>query len=131
MYRHASVERRHEGDRDHSDCLHWSRGPGQLWARRKPRDQIVQFAAREKLPVVYGRREYVDAGGLLSYSANIQFAYVRSADYVHRILRGAKPADLPVEQSSNMQMVLNLKTARALGIKIPDSVRLRADEVIE
>jgi len=95
------------------------------------RDQIVQFAAREKLPVVYGRREYVDAGGLLSYSADLQSAYLRGADYVHRILRGAKPADLPVEQSSKVLMVLNLKTARTLGIKIPDSVRLRVDEVIE
>lgn len=95
------------------------------------RDQIVQFAAKERLPVVYGRREYVDSGGLLSYSVDIQFGYVRGADYVHRILKGAKPADLPVEQSSNIRMVLNLKTARTLGLKIPDSVRLRADEVIE
>lgn len=95
------------------------------------RDQIIQFAMRERLPVVYGRREYVDAGGLLSYSADLQFGYLRGADYVHRILKGAKPADLPVEQSSKMHMVLNMKTARALGIKIPESVRLRADEVIE
>ena len=95
------------------------------------RDQIIQFAMREKLPVVYGRREYVDAGGLLSYSVDIQFGYLRGADYVHRILQGAKPADLPVEQSSKMRMVLNMKTARALGIKIPESLRLRADEVIE
>ena len=95
------------------------------------RDQIVQFAAREKLPVAYGRREYVEAGGLLSYSVDLQFAYLRGADYVHRILQGAKPADLPVEQSSNVRIVLNLKTARALGITIPASVRLRADEVIE
>lgn len=95
------------------------------------RDQIVQFAARERLPVVYGRREYVDAGGLLSYSVDLNFGFLRGADYVHRILKGTKPADLPVEQSSSIRMVLNLKTARALGIKIPESVRLRADEVIE
>lgn len=95
------------------------------------RDQIVQFAARERLPVVYGQREYVEAGGLLSYSVDLEFAFLRSADYVHRILNGAKPADLPVEQSSNIRMVLNLKTARALGIAIPPSMRLRADEVIE
>jgi putative ABC transport system substrate-binding protein len=95
------------------------------------RDQIVQFAAREKLPAVYPRREYVDAGGLLSYSVDLRFGYLRGADYVHRVLQGAKPANLPVEQSSNLRMVLNLKTARALGIRIPDSVRLRADEVIE
>jgi ABC-type uncharacterized transport system substrate-binding protein len=95
------------------------------------RDQIVQFAAREKLPVVYGRHEYVHAGGLLSSSVDLQFGYVRGADYVHRILQGAKPADLPVEQTRDFQMALNLKTARALGITIPASVRLRADEVIE
>jgi putative ABC transport system substrate-binding protein len=95
------------------------------------RDQIVQFAARETLPAVYGQREYVDAGGLLSYSADRQLAYARAADYVHRILQGAKPADLPVEQISSIRMVLNLKTARALGITVPVSVRVRADEVIE
>ena len=95
------------------------------------RDQIVHFAAQERLPVVYGRREYVDTGGLLSYAADLQFSFTRGADYVHRILMGAKPADLPVEQVSNIRMVLNLKTARALGIAIPASLHLRADEVIE
>jgi putative ABC transport system substrate-binding protein len=95
------------------------------------RDRIVQFAAREKLPALYGRREYVDAGGLLSYSVDIQFGYLRGADYVHRILKGAKPADLPVEMSSNVRLIINLKTARALGIKVPAPLRLRADEVIE
>jgi putative ABC transport system substrate-binding protein len=95
------------------------------------RDQIVQFAAREKLLAVYPRREYVDAGGLLSYSVDLRFGYLRGAEYVHRILQGAKPAELPVEQTSKMVMVLNLKTARALGIKIPESIRPRVDEVIE
>ena len=95
------------------------------------RDQIVQFAAREKLSVVYGRREYVDAGGLLSFGADLKIAYVRGADFVHRILQGAKPADMPVEQINNFLMVLNLKTARALGIAIPAAIRVRADEVIE
>jgi putative tryptophan/tyrosine transport system substrate-binding protein len=95
------------------------------------RDQIVQFAARSRLPVVYARREYVDAGGLLSYGADIKSAYTRGAEQVHRILKGAKPADLPVEQMSSVKTVLNLKTARALGIKIPESVRTRVDEVIE
>lgn len=104
---------------------------GTVFVLLEHRDQIVKFAAREKLPVVYGRREWVDAGGLLSFSAEPQFPYLRGADYVHRILNGAKPADLPVEQASRVQMVLNLKTARALGIRIPDSLRLRADEVIE
>jgi len=95
------------------------------------RDQIVQFAAKEKIPVVYAQREYVAAGGLLSYSVDIQFGYLRGAEYVQRILLGAKPASLPIEQSSNLQMALNLKTARALGVKIPASVRMRANEVIE
>ncbi|MEK6244911.1 MAG: ABC transporter substrate-binding protein [Pseudomonadota bacterium] len=95
------------------------------------RDPIVQFAAREKLPAVYGRREYVTAGGLLSYGGDNQFAYVRGAEYVNRILHGAKPAELPVEQTSGVRMVLNLKTARALGIVVPASVRLLTDEVIE
>ena len=95
------------------------------------REQIVQFALKERLPAVYGIREFVDAGGLLSYSADRNVVSARGADYVQRILKGAKPADLPVEQIAAFQTVLNLKAARALGIKIPDSVRLRADEVIE
>jgi putative ABC transport system substrate-binding protein len=95
------------------------------------RDQIVRFAAQEKLPVVYGRRDYADAGGLLSYSVDLEFGYSRGADYAQRILNGAKPADLPVEQTGNVRMVLNLKTARALGITIPASLRTRADELIE
>lgn len=95
------------------------------------RNQIVLFAARKKLPVVYTRRDYVDEGGLMSYGIHRIPLYVRSAELVHRILQGAKPGDIPVEQIAVIQMVLNLKTARAQGIRIPDSVRLRADEVIE
>jgi len=95
------------------------------------RDQIVQFAARAKLPTIYARREYVDAGGLLSYGADLQLLYRRVADQAHRILQGAKPAGVPVERSSNLRMVLNLKTAHTLGIKIPESVRSRVDEVVE
>jgi putative ABC transport system substrate-binding protein len=95
------------------------------------RDRFLQFAAQEKLPVVYGRPEYVEAGGLLSYSADIPWLYRRSAEFVHRILMGAKPADLPVEQSRSLRMLLNMKTARVLGIKIPESIRTRVDEVIE
>jgi putative ABC transport system substrate-binding protein len=95
------------------------------------RDQIVKFAAREKLPTVYGRREYVDAGGLLSYGADHRPLYRRGAEHVHQILRGEKPADIPVEQTTTVQLVLNLKTAQEQGIKVPESVRLRADEVIQ
>ena len=95
------------------------------------RQQIVEAAARLRIPALYARREFVEAGGLMSYGADYNALFARAADYVHRILQGAKPANLPVEQVSNIMMVLNLKTARALGIKIPDSIRLRADEVIE
>jgi putative ABC transport system substrate-binding protein len=95
------------------------------------RDQIVQFAAQNKIPAIYARREYVDAGGLLSYGADLKSAYTRGADYAYRILKGAKPAELPVEQMNSTRMVLNLKTAHALGVKIPDSFRARVDEVIE
>jgi ABC-type uncharacterized transport system substrate-binding protein len=95
------------------------------------RDRIVQFAAAEKLPAVYGRREYVDAGGLLSYDVDFDALYRRAAEYVHRILQGAKPADLPVDRASRLRLAVNLKAARALGIQIPDSIRTRADEVIE
>ena len=95
------------------------------------REQIVQFAARQKLPAVYARREYVDAGGLVSYGVDSTFLYVRAADYVHRIVQGAKPSELPVERPSTVRMVLNLKTSRALGIAIPASIRHRADELID
>ena len=95
------------------------------------RARIVEFAARVRLPAIYSRREYGDAGGLASYGPNAQTYYRRAAEYVHRILLGAKPADLPVERPTELQLVLNMKTARALGINIPDAVRVRADEVIE
>jgi len=95
------------------------------------RDRILQFAARQKLPAVYARREYVDAGGLLSYGVDLGVMYLRLADYVHRIAQGAKPSELPVESPSIVRMVVNLKAARAQGIKIPQRVLVRADEVIQ
>jgi len=95
------------------------------------RVQIVRFAARERLPAVYSTREYADAGGLLSYSVDYPTAYQRAGDQAHRILRGASAGDLPVEQISAVRAVLNRKAARALGIKIPESIRARVDEVIE
>lgn len=98
---------------------------------RSHRDQIIQFAAQERLPTIYGHPDYVHAGGLISYTVDYARVWARGADYVIQILKGAKPAEMPIEQPTNLMMVLNLKTARALGITIPASVRLRADEVIE
>lgn len=95
------------------------------------RDQIVQFAARERLPAVYGRCEYVDAGGLLHFAADQNPQFLKGAQIAHRILTGAKPAEIPVELLATFLMVLNLKKASALGIKIPQFVRLRVTEVIQ
>ena len=95
------------------------------------REQIVETSARLRVPAIYARREYAEAGGLLSYGADVGAVFRRGADYVDRILRGAKPADLPFEMASSFSFVLNLETARRLGIAIPDAVRIRADEVVE
>ena len=93
--------------------------------------RIVELAARHRLPAVYEHRQFADAGGLLSYGPLAQERFARMAAYVDRILRGARPGDLPVEQPSTFELVLNLKAARNLGIEIPASLRLRADHVIE
>lgn len=95
------------------------------------RTQIVQFAARQKLPAVYAVRAYADAGGLVAYGPDVRYLYRRTADYVHRIAQGAKPAETPVERPDTVRMVLNLKTARALGIAVPPAIRHRADELID
>ena len=95
------------------------------------RDLIVSLAARHRSPAVYGERVMVVAGGLLSYGTDLVDLYRQSALYVDRILRGAKPAELAVQAPTKYATVLNLKTARALGLVIPPSVLLRADEVIE
>jgi len=92
---------------------------------------IVETAARERIPAIYARHEYVDAGGLMSYGANLGVHYSYAADYVHRIAQGARPSDIPIEQPTRFQLVINLKTARALGVKIPPAVLLRADRIIE
>jgi putative ABC transport system substrate-binding protein len=83
------------------------------------------------LPTMYAFREFVEAGGLMSYGANIPDLFRRAADYVDKILRGTKPADIPVEQPTKFDLVINLTTAKALSLKIPESFLLRADEVIE
>ena len=95
------------------------------------REAIVRFAAERKMPAVYGRREYVDAGGLASYGIDVNLIYVRAADYVHRIAGGEKPATLPVEQPDIFRLTLNRKTARELGLTISAGTLQRADAVIE
>ena len=94
------------------------------------RTRIAELAARSRLPAAYGVRESVEAGGLMSYGPSFLDSYRRAATYVDKILRGAKPAELPVEQPTAFELVINLKTAKALGLTIPESVLLRADQVI-
>ena len=95
------------------------------------RVRINTLALAARLPTMHGLRDYVEAGGLISYGPNIPDQYRRAADYVDKILRGAKPGDLPVEQPTKFSLVINLTTAKALGLKIPEALLLRADEVIE
>jgi putative ABC transport system substrate-binding protein len=94
------------------------------------RGHIVNLAAKAHLPAIYEWREFSEAGGLMSYGANLADLYRRAATYVDKILKGAKPADLPVEQPTKFELVVNLKTAKALGLTIPQSVLIRADEII-
>jgi putative tryptophan/tyrosine transport system substrate-binding protein len=95
------------------------------------RARIIAFAARQRLPAMFSAREFVDDGGLMSYGPNLRALFRRAGNYVDRILKGAKPGDLPIEQPSTFELLINLKTAKALGLTIPPSLLLRADQVIE
>jgi putative tryptophan/tyrosine transport system substrate-binding protein len=95
------------------------------------RRQISIMAVRNRLPTISSTKEFVEAGLLLSYGANVRELFRRSAVLIEKILKGAKPGDLPVEQPTKFELVVNLKTAKALGVEVPTSLLLRADEVIE
>ena len=95
------------------------------------RNSLVELAVANRLPVVYGFREHVEAGGLMSYGPNFRELYQRAAVFVDKILKGTKPGDLPVEQPTKFELVINLKTAKALKLTIPQTLLLQADQVIE
>jgi putative tryptophan/tyrosine transport system substrate-binding protein len=99
-----------------------------LWANRA---RVTEFAVRERLPTMHGLRDFVEAGGLMGYGVDLVDCYRRSARYIDQILRGARPADLPVQQATKFELVINLRTAKALGLTIPPALLLPADQVIE
>jgi putative ABC transport system substrate-binding protein len=103
--------------------------PSNMFLREHRR--LVELAAKHRLPAVYTVKDYVDAGGLIAYGPNLADVFRRTATYVDKILKGAKPGDLPVEQPTKFELIINLKTAKALGLTIPPSVLGRADQVIE
>jgi putative ABC transport system substrate-binding protein len=94
------------------------------------RARLVEFAREKNLPAIYETREFVEAGGLMSYGPNLDAQYRRAAYYVDRILKGARPGDLPIEQPAKIELLVNLGTARSLGITVPDSILLNANQVI-
>jgi putative ABC transport system substrate-binding protein len=95
------------------------------------RARLASLAVKHRVPSIYEVKEYVEAGGFMSYGPSFPAMYRRAASYVDRILKGAKPADLPIEQATEFELAVNLKTARALGLTIPRSLLLRAEQVIE
>ncbi len=113
--------------REHADAVILLPSP-MLYGEHK---RIVELAAKNQLPAMYAAREFVEGGGLMSYGASLPNLFRRAAMYVDRILKGANPADLPVEQPTKLELVINLKTARALGLNMPGTLLAQADEVIE
>jgi putative ABC transport system substrate-binding protein len=101
---------------------------GLTYARRQ---DIIDFAAGERLPAMYGIREFGAEGGLISYGVNLPAIYRRAASFVDKILKGANPGDLPIEQPAILELVINQRTAKAIGLTIPETFLVRADEVIE
>ena len=101
---------------------------GMFWNERR---RIVILAAQHRLPAMYEEREYVCDGGLISYGRDVSWNFRQAAGYVDRILKGAKPADLPIQQPTRFELVVSLRTAGTLGLTIPPSILARADEVIE
>ncbi len=95
------------------------------------RRRLVALTTKHRLPAMFNAREYAELGGLMAYGANVADLFRRSATYVVRILKGAKPGDLPIEQPTKFELVINLKTAKALGLTIPPSLLQRADQVID
>jgi putative ABC transport system substrate-binding protein len=116
-----------EALRERADALYLC--PDPLMNTNRTRINILAVGVR--LPTMHGVREYVEAGGLMSYGPNLASQFLRAADFVDKILRGAKPADIPVEQPTKFDLVMNLTTAKALGLDIPPTLLARADEVIE
>jgi putative ABC transport system substrate-binding protein len=113
--------------RQHPDALITIEDPLTITHRKR----IAEFAAEQQLPSLHGVREFVVAGGLISYGASLPDLFRRAAGYVDKILKGATPADLPVQQPTKFDLVINLITAKALGLELPPTLLARADEVIE
>src|SRR5215510_10602643 len=95
------------------------------------RQLVADYAKKHRLPSVFGAKEFTEAGGLISYSPNVAAGFRRAATYVDRILKGARPGDLPVEQPTKFELIINVKTASTIGLTIPPALLLRADQVIE